>query len=68
MPKYIIYKNTMYGKKYLTHIINKRPYFSTSRSMAQVCENRELAEFVAKQARMYSGSDWKVQEVEDDKR
>lgn len=66
MPKYIVYKNTVFGEKYLTHVINKRPYSSSNRAMAQVCENRELAEFVAKQAYTYSGDNWKVRVVEDE--
>jgi len=64
MPKYIVYKNTMSGVKYLAHIVNKRPYFTTTRAAAQVCENKELAEFVAQQAQMYSGDNWKVQELQ----
>ena len=64
MPKYIICRKNQFGVKYLTKIINKRPYFSSDRSMAEACENRELAEFIAEQARNYSGNNWKVMEVE----
>ena len=65
MPKYIIYMKNRYGEKYLTRIINKIPYFSKKISMAEVCGNRELAEFIAEQAKNYSGNNWKVMEVED---
>ena len=68
MTKYIIYKDTVFGRKYLTHIINKRPYSSNNISAAQVCENRSLAEFVAKLAEKYTGHLWWVQEVKHDKR
>lgn len=66
MPKYIVYKNTLSGVKYLAHVINKRPYSSRDKAAAQVCENRELAEFVAKQAYEYSGDNWKVMVVENE--
>ena len=64
MPKYIVYNNTLSGVKYLAYIVNKRPYFSTTMAAAKVCENKELAEFIAKQAYNYSGDNWKVQEVQ----
>lgn len=67
MPEYIIYRDSMFGKKYLTNIINKRPYFSSDKDMALPCGNKELAEFVAEQARYYSGNNWKVMEVDDGK-
>ena len=65
MAKYIIYLDSpLRERRYLTNVINKRPYSSASMSMAQVCENKELAEFIAEQAYRYSGNKWKVQEVE----
>ena len=65
MPKYIIYRKNQFGVKYLTKIINKRPYFSSDRSIAEACEIRELAEVMAEQASNYSGNKWKVMEVEE---
>lgn len=65
MPKYIIYMKNQYGEKYLTRIINGIPYFTKEKNRAEACENRELAEFVAEQAKNYSGNNWKVMEVKD---
>lgn len=64
MTKYIIYRDSMFGKKYLTNIINKRPYSSRDKDTALSCGNKELAEFVAEQAWYYSGNNWKVMEVD----
>ena len=66
MPKYIICLDSpLRERRYLTKVINKRPYSSRERVLAQVCENKELAEYVAEQAYRYSGNRWKVQEVEE---
>lgn len=66
MPKFIIYKDTKYGRRYLNKYVCGRPYCSSDTAMAEVCENKELAEFIAKCASNYSGSNWKVMEVEPD--
>ena len=67
MPKYIIYKDTVFGRKYLTRFIDGKPYSSDKKELAEVTENRDLAEFVAYQAKKYTGQLWWVQEVEDGK-
>lgn len=67
MPKYIIYKDTVFGRKYLKRIINKRPFSSDNINLAKVIDNRNLAEYIAQEAERYSGQLWWVQEVKDGK-
>lgn len=67
MAKYIIYKDTVFGRKHLKRIINKRPFSSDNIKLAKVCESRNLAEYIAGEAERYSGQIWWVQEVKDGK-
>lgn len=69
MPKYIVYHDApLRERRYLARIENKRPHFTTARRMAKEYETRNAAETAAKQAFMYSGYPWMVQEVEDGRR